>query len=89
LYSQVNVATRLRCDWKYSKDLVTHLSPSANSERILKIGQHLPSAIYNIWAMMIVQRIRTKIIRTVLCYIVYRSDVHNDVHTCEQFLLLV
>jgi len=35
---------------------------------------------------MIVQMIRGKIIRTVLCCIVYDSVVHNDTQTYEQFL---
>ena len=49
------------------------------------LKHHLPPSDV-IWGMMIVWRIRGKIIRTVLCYMLCMTVVHSDMHTYEQFL---
>jgi len=46
------------------------------------------SPVDNIWAIMIVWRIRGKIIRIVLCCVVYDSSAQWYAHTHEQFLKL-
>jgi len=42
----------------------------------------------NVWAMRIARRTRAKIVRTVLCCVVYNSCAQWYSHTCEQFLKL-
>jgi len=42
-------------------------------------------AIDNIWALVIVWRIRVNIIRTVLCCIVYCSYAQSKAHSYKQF----
>jgi len=64
---------------------LTHNFSYLNKMFIVWIPWH---PIDHMWTMMIVCRLGAKIIRTVLCCILYDSCAQWYAHTCEQFLNL-
>jgi len=58
------------------------------TDQYLAIDCYTSAPVDNIGAMMIVWSIRGKVTRTVPCFVVYDTVVHNDTHKLEQFLKL-
>ena len=73
---------------------LAHVSRSDRSTKYIKLilkyiivfTLTLSPTVDNIWALVLVWRIRGKIIRTALCCVVYNSCAQWYTHTCEQFL---